>query len=150
MARAETQPTGGHSWRYELTTGHGVVAQCRAFTQQALLEWFGSAGAPGRKAADDAVLLVSEVVTNACTHGGLPSELKLTATERALWVQVSDNTREAPRPHGRHHAARASGHGLYLVQRLAARSGCVLRRHGGKTVWFEVDIVPEAEAPDRS
>ncbi|MCZ0984679.1 ATP-binding protein [Streptomyces diastatochromogenes] len=150
MARAEAQPTDGHSWRYELTTGHGVVAQCRALTQRALLEWFGSAGEPGRRAADDAVLLVSEVVTNACTHGGLPSELKLTATERALWVQISDNSPEAPRPHRRHHAARASGHGLYLVQRLAARWGCVPRRHGGKTVWFEVDIVPEAGAQDRS
>lgn len=124
------------------------MAHCRALTRQALSEWFGSAGEPGHRAADDAVLLVSEVVTNACTHGGVPSELELTGTDRALWVQVSDTSPTAPRPHGRHQAARASGHGLYLVQRLAARWGCVPGGRGGKTVWFQVDIVPQAGVPD--
>ncbi|MFG2123606.1 ATP-binding protein [Streptomyces sp. NPDC048710] len=150
MARTTEQPTGDRSLRYELPAEPGVVAQCRALTQRALLKWFGSAGQPGRKAADDAVLLVSEVATNACTHGGGPSALHLTATDRALWVQISDTSPAAPRPRGRHSASRTSGHGLYLVQRLAARWGCVPGSHGGKTVWFEVDIVPEAGAPDRS
>jgi anti-sigma regulatory factor (Ser/Thr protein kinase) len=120
-----------------------VVAHCRALTRRALREWFGSAGEPGRRAADDAVLLVSELVTNACTHGGVPTELQLTGSERALWVQISDTSAVVPHPHGRHHAARASGHGLYLVQRLAAHWGCLPGCHGGKAVWFEVDIVPD-------
>ena len=150
LARATELPTGDRSLRCELPAKPGVVAHCRALTQKALLDWFGSAGEPGRRAADDAVLLVSEVATNACTHGGAPSELRLTATGRSLWVQISDTSPVPPHPHGRHSAARASGHGLYLVQRLAARWGYVPGRHGGKTVWFEVDIVASAGASDRS
>ncbi|MDQ0994360.1 ATP-binding protein [Streptomyces sp. V3I7] len=142
MAMPEEPPTRDRSVRYELPGGHGVIALCRTLTRKALREWFGPAGEPGRKAADDAVLLVSEVVTNACTHGGVPSGLRLTGTERALWVEVSDTSPAAPRPPARHRVTRSSGHGLYLVQRLAARWGCVPGGHEGKTVWFEVDIVP--------
>ncbi|MFF9199802.1 ATP-binding protein [Streptomyces sp. NPDC014779] len=143
----------GRSLRYDLTgapLGPGVVAECREVTRRALRTWFGRAGAPEERAAADALLLVSEVVTNAHRHGGTPSELRLDGTDRALWVQVSDTSPEPPRPHGPHRARRASGHGLYLLERLAARWGTVPRGPAGKTVWFQVDVLPDASRGDGS
>ncbi|MFI8519464.1 ATP-binding protein [Streptomyces sp. NPDC085481] len=147
--REELATTG--SLLYELTDGPGVVTECRDVTRRALREWFGDAGGPEQEAAEDALLLVSEVVTNAYTHGGVPYELRLDRREGALWVQVSDTSPVRPRPHGRHHANRPSGHGLYLLQRLAARWGSVPRGRAGKTVWFEVRVRPEGPArPSRA
>ncbi|WP_265868613.1 ATP-binding protein [Streptomyces sp. SKN60] len=143
----------GRSLRYDLTgmpPGPGVVAACREATRRALSAWFGPADAPDTRAVADALLLVSEVVTNAHTYGGVPSELRLDGTDRALWVQVSDTNPDRPRPHGPHRAYRSSGHGLYLLQRLAARWGTVPRGQDGKTVWFQVDLFPEASGPGGS
>ena len=154
MVSGKEIPAVDRSLRYDLTEGSheaGVVARCRDLTQGALRAWFGSAGSPDRPAAADALLLVSEVVTNARTHGGDVSELRLEGTDRALWVQVSDSCPTRPRPHGPHRADRSSGHGLYLLERLATRWGWVPRGPAGKTVWFEVEVLPEApqvpEAP---
>ncbi|MFB7512624.1 ATP-binding protein [Streptomyces sp. NPDC056144] len=127
--------------RYELTRGVGVVRECRDHTQQALIEWFGPAGAPGRIPVEDALLLVSEVVSNAFAHGGAPYELCLDLTDGRLWVRVSDASPVRPRPHGPHRPGRSSGHGLYLLERLATAWGCV-PQEGGKTVWFEVTVLP--------
>ncbi|MFD3663717.1 ATP-binding protein [Streptomyces sp. NPDC058659] len=127
--------------RYELAEGAGAARECRDLTQRALTEWFGAAGRPGRVAVEDALLLVSEVATNAFTHGGAPSELRLARTDGRLWVQVSDTSPAPPRPHGPHRAGRASGHGLYLVERLSAAWGWA-PRGGGKAVWFEVTVLP--------
>lgn len=129
--------------RFPLTGGRGVVAECRDLTRQALREWFGQAGAPGQTAAEDVLLLVSEVVTNAYTHGGAPYELYLQRTDGRLWVQVSDTNPEPPHPRGPHRPARSSGHGLYLLERLSAAWGC-LPRSKGKAVWFEVDVLGRA------
>ncbi|MFB7608942.1 ATP-binding protein [Streptomyces gardneri] len=141
MNGRDTQCAITRTRRYELTQSGGAARTCRDLTQQALIEWFGPAGAPGQVACEDTLLLVSEVVTNASTHGGVPYELRLDRMNGRLWVQVSDTSPVRPRPHGPHHAARASGHGLYLLERLSAAWGCV-RRGDGKTVWFEVAVVP--------
>ncbi|MEU5216665.1 ATP-binding protein [Streptomyces sp. NPDC020807] len=133
--------------RYELTRGAGVVRECRDHTQRALSEWFGGAGAPGLTPVEDALLLVSEVVTNAFAHGGGPYELCLDRAEGRLWVRVSDASPIRPQPHGPHRPGRTSGHGLYLLERLAAAWGCVPRKNG-KTVWFEVTVLsPEETGP---
>ncbi|MFI8288036.1 ATP-binding protein [Streptomyces sp. ms191] len=129
--------------RYDLRGGSGVVSECRDLTRLALSDWFGPAGDPGRLAAGDALLLVSEIVANACAHGGVPYELRLDHTDGRLWVQVSDTSPVRPRPHGPHRAERASGHGLYLLERLSAAWGSV-PRGPGKAVWFEVEVL----APD--
>lgn len=134
---------------YELTEAPGTVGACRDLTQRALSEWFGAAGAPGRVAATDALLLVSEVVTNAFTHGGVPYELRLDRAGGRLWVQVSDTSPVRPRPHGPHRPSRSSGHGLYLLERLSAAWGCV-PRDGGKAVWFEVEVPPVSGADEHA
>ncbi|MFJ9823862.1 ATP-binding protein [Streptomyces sp. NPDC101160] len=130
--------------RYDLKDGPGVVAECRDHTRRALDAWFGPAGAPDRQPVADALLLVSELVGNARRHGGAPYELRLDRTARALWVQVSDTSPRRPRSRGPHRADRPSGHGLYLLERLARQWGSVPRGREGKTVWFELDILPQA------
>ncbi|MGW6390286.1 ATP-binding protein [Streptomyces sp. NPDC055103] len=132
--------------RYALTEGAGVARECRDRTREALRDWFGVAGGPGRIAAEDALLLVSELVTNAFTHGGAPYELRLDRTDGRLWVQVSDTSPVRPRPHGPHHAERSSGHGLYLMERLSAAWGSVPRERG-KAVWFALEVPSQARQP---
>ncbi|MEV6651880.1 ATP-binding protein [Streptomyces sp. NPDC051219] len=127
--------------RFPLEGGPGAVGRCRDLTRQVLADWFTLSGAAGRVMAQDVLLLVSEVVTNACRHGGAPYELRLDRAPGRLLVQVSDTGPGQPTPHGPHRAARASGHGLYLLERLSSRWGWV-RREAGKTVWFEM-TVPE-------
>ncbi|MEX0168293.1 ATP-binding protein [Streptomyces sp. LMG1-1-1.1] len=141
MTHPQVPPTTSRSRRFALADGDGAVRACREHTRRALSEWFGPDGAPGRVAVDDALLLVSEVVTNACTHGGVPYELCLDRTDGRLWVRVSDTSPLRPRPHGPHRAGRSSGHGLYLLERLSAAWGW-FPRGGGKAVWFEVVVLP--------
>ncbi|MFF9912651.1 ATP-binding protein [Streptomyces sp. NPDC013457] len=133
-----TTRTGDRSRLFTLGAGPGVVGECRDLTRRALQEWFG-ARVVGNVAVDDILLLVSEVVANACDHGGTPYELRLDRTGRRLWVQVSDTSPVHPRPRGPHRASSTSGHGLYLLERLSAGWGSVPRGKG-KAVWFAMAV----------
>lgn len=132
----------GLARRYPLHHGTGLVGECRDLTREALRDWFGPVDGAREVLVEDILLLVSEVVTNAYTHGGRPYELRLDGVGGRLWVQVSDTSPVRPRPHGPHIASRSSGHGLYLLERLSTSWGW-LPRGGGKAVWFEV-VVPDA------
>ncbi|MFG2640423.1 ATP-binding protein [Streptomyces sp. NPDC048370] len=140
----------GLARRYELRDGPGVVGECRDLARQALRDWFGGPVGGAREViVEDALLLVSEVVTNAYTHGGRPYELRLDGSGGRLWVQVSDSSPVRPRPHGPHLASRSSGHGLYLLERLATAWGW-LPRGEGKAVWFEIAFTDTAAPPGRA
>jgi anti-sigma regulatory factor (Ser/Thr protein kinase) len=94
---------------------------------------------------DDALLLVSELVTNCFRHAGLGSEgtieIRLTRSGNHLRVEVSGLPSSdlagplagaiRPRPGAR------SGWGLYLVDRLAVRWGSAPGRY-----WFELEADP--------
>ncbi|MEU0371701.1 ATP-binding protein [Streptomyces sp. NPDC006283] len=127
------------SRRFPLEGGPGAVGRCRDLTRRVLDEWFTPTRPSRRVALDDVLLLVSEVVTNACTHGGTPCELRMDRGPGRVWVQISDTSAAGPRPIGRHRPARAFGHGVYLLERLSAEWGWV-RRGTGKAVWFAVSI----------
>jgi anti-sigma regulatory factor (Ser/Thr protein kinase) len=96
--------------------------------------------------AENAELLVSELVTNSVRHAGLPAEagieFSLRASAEVLMVEVADAGRgfEGESP-GRHVAeagnARSSGWGLFLVDRIADRWGAV-EGDGETRVWFEL------------
>ncbi|MEU9098639.1 ATP-binding protein [Streptomyces sp. NPDC048361] len=133
-----TQRVRQSRW-FSLADGPGVVAQCRDLTRQVLDEWFEPRGPEAGTVVGDALLLVSEVVTNACVHGGEPYELRFDRRDGSLWVGVSDRSPVRPRPHGPHRPARTSGHGLYLLQKLSAAWGWVPTGQG-KTVWFEIRV----------
>ncbi|MFD8410451.1 ATP-binding protein [Streptomyces sp. NPDC059650] len=138
----------------------GVVARCRRFTLDALTAWqwivrpaggdrARADGHPGgdpdgddpdrAEAVEDVLLMVSELVSNACVHAGGPSELVLRRTSDRLRVEVGDGSPEHPRRRTADDPALPGGHGLLVVDRLARDWGWEPRPDGaGKTVWAEV------------
>jgi anti-sigma regulatory factor (Ser/Thr protein kinase) len=89
---------------------------------------------------DTAVLLVSELVSNAVLHARHDgSELTLRIADAGTWlrIEVSDGDPRPPRPQSPV-ALDESGFGLVLVESLAAKWG-VDQDTTGKTVWIELD-----------
>ncbi len=91
---------------------------------------------------DAALLLISEVVTNAVRHGcsGPDDRVRLVVGRRAvaLRVEVEDPGRGVPDPaDGEDDPLRESGWGLVMVDRLASRWGT---DHHPSRVWFELDL----------
>jgi anti-sigma regulatory factor (Ser/Thr protein kinase) len=85
-----------------------------------------------------AVLLVSEVVTNAVLHARSAPTLTVRLRPGLLWVGVADasDTVPAPKQYG---IEAATGRGLRLVERISTRWGVRSDGTGGKVVWFELD-----------
>jgi anti-sigma regulatory factor (Ser/Thr protein kinase) len=86
--------------------------------------------------ADTAVLLVSELVTNAVLHARTPLHLRIRWHANRLRVEVGDGnpahpTVQKPDPFS------PGGRGLLLVDRLAPAWG-VEEKAAGKVVWFEL------------
>ncbi len=91
-------------------------------------------------AADAAVLLTSEIVTNAVLHSdsrraGGTILLLVTEVSGGLRVEVTDNGSDLGAPVVKGDVYASDGHGLYLVQALADQWGYV-RDRTGTTVWF--------------
>src|SRR3954454_15414511 len=89
-------PPGGQTRRLSLAGTRGVVGRCRDFTRTALYDW---SWLPARNdeqeaVAEDVLLLVSELVTNACLHAGGPTQLALHCTDALLRVEVTDPSTE--------------------------------------------------------
>jgi anti-sigma regulatory factor (Ser/Thr protein kinase) len=85
---------------------------------------------------DDAVLLVSELVTNSVLHGGPPVVVAVDCDEDTLQVRVRDGSRALPAPRN---VARGdeNGRGLALVAEMSADWG-VDTEQDGKHVWFVI------------
>ncbi|GGQ98004.1 ATP-binding protein [Streptomyces flaveolus] len=119
----------------------GVVPLARDFTREALYAWgwLPSATADQRAAAEDVLLVVSELVTNACLHAEGPDELSITCDKKVIRLEVSDRGAGQPAPRTPHRAGRPGGHGMFIVQRLCLDWG-VVRTPGvaGKRVWAEL------------
>ncbi|MGW7048478.1 ATP-binding protein [Streptomyces avermitilis] len=119
----------------------GVVPLARDFARQALYAWgwLPAATADQRAAAEDVLLVVSELVTNACLHAEGPDDLWISCDNKVLRIEVSDKGAGQPAPRTPHRAGRPGGHGMFIVQRLCLDWG-VVRTSGaaGKTVWAEL------------
>ena len=96
--------------------------------------------------AENAELLVSELVTNSVRHAGLPEEASIEFSVRAsaevLMVEVADagqgfDHTSSLRPRAVAGCPEASGWGLFLVDRIADRWGAV-QMDGETRVWFEL------------
>ncbi|CAM5230785.1 MULTISPECIES: ATP-binding protein [Streptomyces] len=135
------QPRGRQVRRLRLEGESGVVPLARDFTRQALYAWgwLPAATADRRAAAEDVLLVVSELVTNACLHAEGPDELLLACDNKVIRLEVSDRGAGQPAPRTPHRAGRPGGHGMFIVQRLCLDWG-VVRAAGtpGKTVWAEL------------
>ncbi len=127
--------------RLRLVGASGAVPRARDFTRQALHDWgwLPAATADQRAAAEDVLLVVSELVTNACLHANGPEELRIGAGPKVLRLEIVDLGSGSPSPRTPHRAGRPGGHGMFIVQRLCLDWGVVRNAEGpGKTVWAEL------------
>ena len=114
------------------------VSGARAFITRTL----AATGKGQRVDSDAATLLTSELVTNAIVHtasgspDGSVTVVVVDVTDGVL-IEVIDDGSPAGAPVVRSHPMAQHGHGLYLVQQLAAQWG-FLRNPGGTTVWFHL------------
>lgn len=100
---------------------------------------------PGRVCEDSALLLTSEVVTNALVHGRGDVLVSVDRDRDVLRVEVSDDDPRHPRvPDGADELdpAAEGGRGMRIVDLLASAWGVRDRSGGGKHVWFELPVRP--------
>jgi len=91
-----------------------------------------------KEMTDTALLLVSELTTNAIRHGTPPVRMALRLDDGRLRVEVTDSSPTLPQI-GQPGPDQIGGRGLQIVQQLAARWGAQASRSTlGKTVWFEM------------
>ncbi len=99
---------------------------------------------------DEALLLTSELVTNAVIHAGTELELEIVADADGVRITVTDFGAPAPALVGAEIRARAGsdepaegGRGLILVNQFASRWGTT-HDPSGRTIWFRLDRSPGA------
>ncbi|MEV5218916.1 SpoIIE family protein phosphatase [Streptomyces syringium] len=123
------------------------VASARSFVRDTLQGW----GFPD--VIDDAVVLTSELVTNAVVHAGTAADVLCVRLDTGVRVEVADRYPERELPlqsPGRHFGGvdREGGRGLLLCSALAGRWG-VEYSATHKKVWFQLDL-PDRPAGTRS
>jgi anti-sigma regulatory factor (Ser/Thr protein kinase) len=87
-------------------------------------------------AADDAALVVSELVTNAVVHAGTDITVRVVSHGDNARIEIADQSTEMPGLRIPNAGAR-TGRGLLLVEHFTQRWG-VERTSSGKTVWFDI------------
>lgn len=115
----------------DLPYGVTSVAAARRFVEEHVAEWHVE---PLR---DDALLIASELATNAITHARSACQLRLSLTSSALRIDVSDSGAGTPEPQ-RVSQTREHGRGLHLVAALTTAWGLEAGPGGGKRVWAEL------------
>ncbi|TYK44960.1 ATP-binding protein [Actinomadura decatromicini] len=161
---ASERAAGVRTW--ELSPGADAASRARALTRHALREWHVT----GPADADDIVLIVDELVTNAVVHGDGPVRLTLRLdgptdgpldgppVRRRLSGDVHDDgvrtPAEAPAPPTGAQPPDWSeaGRGLLLVAALATAHGtrpdpADQTGKTGKTVWFTRLLAPAPHNP---
>ncbi|MFD5494245.1 SpoIIE family protein phosphatase [Streptomyces sp. NPDC001812] len=123
------------------------VASARAFVRDTLQGW-GFADI-----IDDAVVLTSELVTNAVVHAGTSADLLCLRSDDGVRIEVADRYPEREVPLQGSAATmgspdREGGRGLQLCAALADRWG-VEYSPTYKTVWFQLDV-PERPVGTRT
>ena len=114
-----------------LIGGPASCAAARQFVRAVLAEgiWGGDQEA--------AVLLTSEIVSNAAQHAGGACHLMVRVDDVVLRIEATDRSRI--RPHlSIPESLDETGRGLLLVDVLSHDWGTTERLDGGKVVWFEL------------
>ncbi|WSQ07247.1 SpoIIE family protein phosphatase [Streptomyces sp. NBC_01231] len=116
-------------WRVPQAVGH-----TRRFTRRTLRGW----GVPD-DALDTALLVVSELVTNALVHTDGRVRLDLTRINHLLRVAVADSSPRTPVKPTSVSWDATGGRGILLVEAMSAAWGAV-PVSGGKQVWSEIEL----------
>ncbi len=120
--------------RLELPGAPASVRSARQLVSGALRDW-------GLEHLEEpAVLLVSELVTNAVLHARTHLAVEVEHTETVVRVRVRDGSRRRPRLR-RHEVSAATGRGLRMLSAMACRWGCDdAAEPYAKAVWFELPV----------
>jgi anti-sigma regulatory factor (Ser/Thr protein kinase) len=102
-----------------------------------VLEWALRDWALDGDLADDARVVLSELVTNALTHSLDVFRLTLRLHGERLLIEVWDAADGMPRV-GVPEDLAVNGRGMFLVDALSRRWGVRAEPDGGKTVWAEL------------
>lgn len=114
-----------------LTPDHDSPGKARQFVSRRLSEW-----GVNRRTIEDAVLLATELVTNAVVHARTPMRLDVALDDGVVRVAVSDS--DAGRPVLQEQNDKAStGRGLFMVDQVA-NDWSVVYGTGTKTVMFSL------------
>ncbi|GAX55784.1 MULTISPECIES: ATP-binding protein [Streptomyces] len=129
---ATPRPTGhpGYSQTLERVPESAGVA--RSLVRTALTAW-------GQEdMVDDALNLITELVSNAVDHARLPA-IRIIVLRKENWVRLAvvDRSRDIPLMRTDSNGDQIRGRGLVLVEALSDRWGTDLHRWG-KTVWAEI------------
>ncbi|MFE2515807.1 ATP-binding protein [Streptomyces mirabilis] len=96
-------------------------------------------------AVGDALLVASELTTNAMLHGGGVTEFEVMLADREIRLSVSDHSRELPTP-AEHPdepgSMRTGGHGWPIICRLSRDITIAELRAGGKRITAVVPLSP--------
>lgn len=106
------------------------IGEARRFTRDQLKSWGLTT------LADNAILMISELVTNAILHGGEGAVLTLMADDLKIRAEVRDSNPAMPVVRNYSDTA-TTGRGMVIVDALAAAWG-TFPVTGGKVVWFEL------------
>lgn len=130
--------TTAQTWELWLTPQPEAVGEARRQVRLTLTDW----KVPD-DAVDTAVLITSELVTNAIRHCDIGHLVHVHITDDGgqLLLEVSDPSRWHPRPVIASIDAE-NGRGLLLVRAAAADFGARDRDPVGKTVWATVPRLP--------
>jgi serine phosphatase RsbU (regulator of sigma subunit)/anti-sigma regulatory factor (Ser/Thr protein kinase) len=113
------------------------ASDARRFVRDALTGWGAT------EAIDDAVLLTSELVTNAVIHAETAVEVICQLADTAVQVEVVDRAPSRTLPDADQtmvgDAVRTDGRGLLLPSRLAGTWGVTYTAES-KTVWFRLEM----------
>ena len=139
---ATTRPTELHQRRVRLTREPAAAAEARSHVRAVIGAWRVPVD------PDIAVLLTSDLVTNAIMHGdGNTITLAIRCSCGELRIDIYDASRSLPRTVGEP-AVTETGHGLVLVATLSTEWGSFLTP-AGKVVYFtlafQADLSPGSD-----
>jgi anti-sigma regulatory factor (Ser/Thr protein kinase) len=110
--------------------------QCVSWTRHKVKEFLGGDVPP--KVVEVAVLLVSELATNAVRHAHSPFTVTAELLGETVTVEVDDANGELPQVL-QPAPSSAVGRGMFMIEALSSRWGAE-RIAGGKRVWFQLAL----------
>jgi len=134
---ATPRPTGHPGYSQTLDRVPESAGVARSLVRTALAAWHQE------HLVEDALNVITELVSNAVDHARLPSIRVIVAcpSDGRIRLGVVDRSREIPEMRTDSNGDQIRGRGLVLVEALSDRWGTDLHRWG-KTVWAEMKSEP--------